>query len=135
MSQWFRSFFEAAGAASSRRGAAAATTGDDDAPRARPLSLQKTLERYRRAVAVDNAQAPIDTAALRQLAAVGIPEELRLRGLYWKLLLGYLPADTSAWETVLRERRQEYQRYRASFHHAAVLHECCSAQGAASALR
>lgn len=43
---------------------------------------------------------------LRKLSFSGIPEELR--GLVWKLLLGYLPADKSKQVETIRRKRNDY---------------------------
>jgi hypothetical protein len=107
---WLQRLEEAAAAAWDRL--AAEPSGDDteEEPIVRRAgTLEEMLQRYRDAV---QPQETVDLAALRQLAFVGIPEELRIRGLYWKLLLGYLPPERSQWAAVLQTRRQEYQAYR-----------------------
>ena len=76
----------------------------------RAHTLEQMLEKYRESVLRES----VDLPALRQLAFVGIPEELRVRGLFWKLLLGFLPPDRSRWESVHREHRERYQAYRES---------------------
>lgn len=108
---WFQRLQSEASAAWNRLGAdgsgAAASLEDEPIVR-RAGTLEQMLQRYRDAV---QPQETVDLAALRQLAFVGVPEELRIRGLYWKLLLGYLPPERSQWAAVLQDRRQQYQAY------------------------
>jgi len=49
----------------------------------------------------------IDLDALRELSWNGIPSELR--GLCWRLLLGYLPPSRARQEEALKRRRTEYK--------------------------
>jgi len=49
----------------------------------------------------------VDMRRLRSLAARGIPEQFR--SVYWKLLLGYLPAERALWPVVLMEGRNRYK--------------------------
>jgi hypothetical protein len=110
---WFKRLSEEASAAWDRLAADEDTAGEarsfEEAPVVRRAgTLEQMLQRYRDAA---QPQDTVDLAALRQLAFVGIPEELRIRGLYWKLLLGYLPPERSQWSAVLGERRQRYQAY------------------------
>ena len=51
----------------------------------------------------------IDICQLRQLAIAGVPEELKLRGRFWQVLLGYLPLETTRWADTLAEKRRAYQ--------------------------
>jgi hypothetical protein len=51
----------------------------------------------------------VDLKLLRRLASRGIPDEGSHRGAVWRLLLGYLPAETNDWETALQTRRGFYQ--------------------------
>ena len=48
---------------------------------------------YRKAVGMD----VVDLDAVHALAFQGVPDAADLRPLYWKLLLGYLPADRAQW--------------------------------------
>ena len=58
----------------------------------------------------------IDMANLRCLARGGLPDSPpSARAAAWKLLLGYLPADTAAWEGVLASKRGEYAQFVADF--------------------
>eukprot|EP01050_Picozoa_sp_SAG11_P003902 SAG11_NODE_234_length_11857_cov_15.265776_6_plen_106_part_00 len=70
---------------------------------ARPL--QEYMSSFRRCVEVEE----VDVKELRQLTIEGIPEELKLRGLFWQLLLGYLPMDRSRWAETRRRKRRAYQ--------------------------
>ena len=98
---WLRSLLGGGGAAAGQDG--------PSTPEVRPrsLSVEETHTRYRESVCKDS----IDLAALRQLAVVGIPEELRVRGQYWKLLLGYLPTERASWDEILLHHQAQYQRY------------------------
>ena len=52
----------------------------------------------------------IDIGTIRALSMNGNPDEPNgLRALIWKLLLEYLPEDTSEWESVLASHRQNYE--------------------------
>ena len=111
---WFQRLSAEASAAWDRLagdpGSECTLTGEEEPIVRRAGTLEQTLQRYRDAV---QAHDTVDLAALRQLAFVGVPEELRIRGLYWKLLLGYLPPERSRWAPVLQDRRRQYQAYRA----------------------
>ena len=59
-----------------------------------------------------SATGSIDMANLRALARGGLPDSPpSARAAAWKLLLGYLPADTAAWERVLASKRGEYAQF------------------------
>ena len=45
----------------------------------------------------------------------GIPDDSGLRPVLWRLLLGYLPRDRTAWAPTLAKRRAEYAELRARF--------------------
>lgn len=46
---------------------------------------------------------------LRKLSFTGISDEIKaLRPIIWRLLLGYLPTDTSTWEEYLQKQRESY---------------------------
>ena len=52
----------------------------------------------------------IEIAMLRSLSFRGIPSDIKgLRPLVWKILLGYLPRDTSKWEAVMNEQKKIYE--------------------------
>lgn len=54
----------------------------------------------------------VDIAMLRSLSFRGIPNEIKgLRPLVWKVLLGYLPRETSKWEDEMRENKKTYDYY------------------------
>jgi len=53
----------------------------------------------------------IDLSRLRALARDGVPDTDGLRALTWKLLLGYLPPDTSKWNSLLMKKRAEYEEF------------------------
>ena len=48
----------------------------------------------------------LDENRIRQLCMSGIPDEKR--PLYWRILLGYLPKETSRWEPFLQAQRELY---------------------------
>ena len=45
----------------------------------------------------------------------GIPDDSGLRPVLWRLLLGYLPRDRTAWAPTLLKKRAEYAELRARF--------------------
>ena len=51
----------------------------------------------------------INLQELRRLSSQGIPEEGSHRALSWRILMGYLPPDTSKWEAVLKRDRELYR--------------------------
>ena len=51
----------------------------------------------------------INLQELRRLSSQGIPEEGSHRALAWRILMGYLPPDTSQWEGVLKRDRGLYR--------------------------
>jgi len=51
----------------------------------------------------------IDLVALKKLAWRGIPE--RLRGVCWKLMMGYLPLNTREHTATLKQRRAAYRQF------------------------
>ena len=52
----------------------------------------------------------VEIAMLRSLSFRGIPSDIKgLRPLVWKILLGYLPRDTSKWEAVMNEQKKIYE--------------------------
>lgn len=54
----------------------------------------------------------IDLNVVRSLCADGVSDEVPvLRASFWKLVLGYLPADVFLWDEVLAESRQSYARF------------------------
>ena len=71
----------------------------------RPHLLEQMMSRYRQCLDSEL----IDIGQLRQLAIVGIPEELKLRGYYWQILLGYLPLQRNLWGATLAAKRRAYQ--------------------------
>ncbi|PRP89079.1 hypothetical protein PROFUN_01799 [Planoprotostelium fungivorum] len=50
----------------------------------------------------------VDFKKVKQLAFDGIPDHPGLRSVYWKILLGYLPTDKSAWSSFLVRNRKLY---------------------------
>ncbi|KAI8926589.1 rab-GTPase-TBC domain-containing protein [Entophlyctis helioformis] len=54
-------------------------------------------------------QPNIDLEQLRKLSWPGIPEEIRAT--VWKLLMGYLPANSDRREATLQRKRKEYEEY------------------------
>ena len=61
---------------------------------------------YRKAVRME----VVDMDVVRSLAFYGIPDTPDLRPIFWKLLLGYLPPETAAWEKHLAAKRACYQQ-------------------------
>lgn len=53
----------------------------------------------------------INEGRLRNLATQGIPEQPPLRGMVWRILLRYLPLDTTQWPTVLEQQRKLYAEW------------------------
>ncbi|KAG9395483.1 Rab-GTPase-TBC domain [Carpediemonas membranifera] len=53
----------------------------------------------------------IDLREISRLANFGVPDGLRLRPIYWKLMLGYLPTDRKLWESTLKDMRDLYDTY------------------------
>jgi len=55
------------------------------------------------------AEPKIVSPKILELAFEGIPESNSLRSTYWKLLLGYLPAEKGKWDEVTRKKRATYK--------------------------
>ncbi|KAJ3197847.1 GTPase-activating protein [Dinochytrium kinnereticum] len=53
--------------------------------------------------------ANVDLDQLKKLSWMGIPDEIR--PMVWKLLMGYLPANSDRREATLQRKRKEYQDY------------------------
>ena len=51
----------------------------------------------------------INMQELRRLASQGVPDDCTLRPIAWRVLLGYLPLDTSKWKSVLDRDRALYR--------------------------
>jgi hypothetical protein len=51
----------------------------------------------------------INLQELRRLSSLGVPTDCSLRPLAWRILLGYLPLDTSKWQNVLDRDRSLYR--------------------------
>ena len=55
----------------------------------------------------------IEIAMLRSLSFRGIPSDIPvLRPIVWKVLLGYLPRETSKWKDVMDEQKKIYDSLR-----------------------
>jgi hypothetical protein len=55
----------------------------------------------------------IDMTALKVIAFRGIPDEVRsLRGVVWRLTLGYLPNKPSKWVETIYENKKQYDNFR-----------------------
>ena len=51
----------------------------------------------------------IEIAMLRSISFRGIPSEINgLRQIVWKILIGYLPRETSKWEEIMIENKKIY---------------------------
>ena len=70
--------------------------------------VKKRIKAYRAALEPIEGTTMIDIGLIRKLAFDGIPDQAGLRGIYWKLLLDYLPPDKSLWEETLKARRKSY---------------------------
>ena len=55
-------------------------------------------------------QHVIDVNALRRIASQGISDRGSHRAVAWRVLLGYLPAETIQWETTLKKNRTLYRQ-------------------------
>ena len=52
---------------------------------------------------------PLNIKMIKSIAFYGLPDEIRsLRPLIWRLIFGYLPADKSKWEELLKKNRDIY---------------------------
>lgn len=51
----------------------------------------------------------INLQELRRLSSFGVPNDCSLRPIAWRVLLGYLPLDTSKWQNVLDRDRSLYR--------------------------
>ena len=54
---------------------------------------------------------PVDLKVIRRLAFQGLPDEPGLRGMYWKLLLNFLPRQKSLWEEETNKQRRIYHEW------------------------
>ena len=69
------------------------------------LKMKETVVNY---VKILNRRK-IEIPMLRSLAFRGIPNEIPgLRPIVWKVLLGYLPRETSKWMEVIGEQKKVY---------------------------
>lgn len=50
----------------------------------------------------------VNEGKLRNLASLGVPDSLNVRGIVWRVLLKYLPLDQDLWKPYLIIKRQEY---------------------------
>ncbi|XP_053328534.1 TBC1 domain family member 13 [Spea bombifrons] len=57
------------------------------------------------------SEAHINLPVLRELCFSGIPFEGGIRCLCWKILLNYLPAERSLWDSVLEKQRETYAHF------------------------
>ena len=71
---------------------------------AAPSAAEAVFDAYAAAVS-----GRIDVSAAGALAERGIPD--KLRGDYWKVLLGYLPPDSTQWAEALAEKRAQYRAF------------------------
>lgn len=53
----------------------------------------------------------VDMGELRQLSAQGIPEDVGVRALAWRLLLGFLPRRRADWKAHCEEQRRLYRSF------------------------
>ncbi len=57
----------------------------------------------------NNHHHTINLQELRRLSSQGVPDECTYRPLAWRILLGYLPLDTTKWQAVLDKDRLLYR--------------------------
>jgi len=54
----------------------------------------------------------IDLSVIRTLCEEGLPNEVSvLRGMLWKLVLGYLPIDVFQWDAALSDSHKTYKEW------------------------
>jgi TBC1 domain family member 13 len=53
----------------------------------------------------------IDMDKVRALAFDGVPDTALMRGVYWRLLLGFLPPNRALWDSAVQERRALYAEF------------------------
>lgn len=68
----------------------------------------------------------IDLQLLRRLCFQGIPDDSGFRPICWRLLLGYLPANTLDWPQVLKKQRALYNQF---LEDMVISHDCGSPEG------
>ena len=73
-------------------------------PQRKTLTTGEREESYKKAVEMES----IEPHVIAFLAFQGVPDKPRLRSLYWKVLLGYLPTEHNKWEQTLAEQRKRY---------------------------
>lgn len=59
----------------------------------------------------------VNSADLRKLSSIGIPDDGNHRGVVWRLLLGYLPMKLSEWQPTLDHKRNIYIGFCEDFFH------------------
>ena len=59
----------------------------------------------------------ISEGKLRNITSSGIPDNCGLRGVLWRVLLRYLPLDTTSWSAFLVLHRGAYEGYKELFFH------------------
>ena len=77
--------------------------------------VAKRIRAYRAALEPMEGTTKVNLDLIRKLAFDGIPDQAGLRGIYWKLLLDYLPPDKTLWEETLKERRKSYYELKSFF--------------------
>jgi hypothetical protein len=82
-------------------------------PRSLSAKASQKIERFLKAF---NSQGEIHLRLVQSLAFSGVPDEARgLRPLVWKLLLNYLPPDSSLWVETLARQREVYEHFKREF--------------------
>ena len=72
------------------------------------ISILKTKETVINFLKILNRKK-VEISMLRSLSFRGIPSDIKgLRPVVWKVLLGYLPRETSKWEDVMEENLKVY---------------------------
>jgi hypothetical protein len=57
----------------------------------------------------------ISEGKLRNFTSGGIPDNCGLRGVLWRLLIRYLPLDTTLWKETLNTKRKLYESYKVCY--------------------
>jgi hypothetical protein len=79
-------------------------------------SSAKTAQRVDRFLKAFDSKGEIHLRLVQSLAFSGIPDEAHgLRALVWKLLLHYLPPDSSLWAETLACQREVYEQFKQDF--------------------
>lgn len=106
--------------ADNNKGAGADTTTPPESPikleePLRPTKAPSSIKSKEPAAVPTASKDPLESPhtiklqELRRLASQGVPDDCTLRPIAWRVLLGYLPLDTSKWQSVLDRDRALYR--------------------------